>query len=434
MSKKGSIVLLSILVAVILFVGVCSLLPDDLAYGKYEEYHAAVNLITKGTDLGESRYSIYTLDQGELSDADYATIQKGIIKTAQKRLAKLGVHSYSLSWEGENLTVVIPDDGTTTLIFGCVAAIGEFEFFTGSSYSSTGAFVSTEDIARATKQHYSYQDQSLWILTFHLKADSKNVLKNYSKITSLYLAVDKDGDAMQQYSCSVGDGEFRIYLDEASESTVDRFIAMISSGSYMQYVPEVEDAEEEYELKLIQIDNDTLAPSFASGWLICSIVLSVVLLAVGAILVVKYGVLGGATVLSIATVLIAGLLFSAFVYFNAITIWTFVALIVVIAVMAYLSIDSFANIKANYATGKTVSAAIKTGYNKSIVKNLIVNGAMLVLGVILWVIPTVTTFVGIVLTYGAVLSVAATLGLNRLYTALLYPIHEEDNVKYGLSK
>ncbi|MBQ2723462.1 MAG: hypothetical protein IJF72_02280 [Clostridia bacterium] len=434
MSKKSSIVLLSILVAVLLFVGVCSLLPDDLAYGKYEEYHAAVNLITKGIDLGDSKYAVLTLDQGDLSDEDYATIQKGIVKTAQKRLAKLGVNSYSLKWEGEDLTVTVPDDGRTTSVFGCVEALGEFDFFSGSTYSETGAFITNEHITRASKQRYSYQDQSLWILTFHLNAEGKEEVKSYRTISSLYMTVDNDENGMQQFSCAITEDSVQIYLAADEESTVNLYIALIAGGSYLQYAPEVEEGEEAYEIELIQIDNDDATPSFANGWLICSIALAVVLVAVCAVLCVRYGVLGGATTLSIYTALLAGLLFSAFVYFNALTVWSFVALLVVIAVIAYLSIDSFANIQANYATGKTVKAAVATGFNKSIVKNLIVNGALAVLGVILWVIPTVTAFIGIVFVYGAILSVAATLGLNRLFVALLYPIHEENNAKYGLSK
>ena len=62
------------------------------------------------------------------------------------------------------------------------------------------------------------------------------------------------------------------------------------------------------------------------------------------------------------------------------------------------------------------------------------NGAALLLGVILWLIPTVVTApLGNVLVYGAVLSFVATMLLNRIFVALVTPL-VEDNAYSGARK
>ena len=157
------------------------------------------------------------------------------------------------------------------------------------------------------------------------------------------------------------------------------------------------------------------------------------ILAVAVVLILRYKVLGIAATLAIATVLVAELYFAAFVYFSILNIWAIVGVVISIAVAAYLSVDSFAKIQESYATGKTVKSSISTGFNKALIKNAIVNGATLVVGIILWLIPTsVTAYMGIALVYGAVASAIATLGLNRLYANILYPVKEEENECYGL--
>ena len=47
MTKKTSIVLLSILAVIVLFIGVFTFIPDGLEYGEYNIYYSPLHLIQK---------------------------------------------------------------------------------------------------------------------------------------------------------------------------------------------------------------------------------------------------------------------------------------------------------------------------------------------------------------------------------------------------
>ena len=68
MSKRLSVVLMSIILAVIICLSVFAFLPDDLDWGAYRVLHAPIHLIDKGTDFGDTIVTTYYFPQDELED------------------------------------------------------------------------------------------------------------------------------------------------------------------------------------------------------------------------------------------------------------------------------------------------------------------------------------------------------------------------------
>ena len=74
---------------------------------------------------------------------------------------------------------------------------------------------------------------------------------------------------------------------------------------------------------------------------------------------------------------------------------------------------------------KTFATAAYQGFRSTNIISLIAHASLLVLGIILWVIPTaVTAPMGTIFVYGAVLSFVATFGLNRLFVKFVEPFYE----------
>ena len=101
-----------------------------------------------------------------------------------------------------------------------------------------------------------------------------------------------------------------------------------------------------------------------------------------------------------------------------------IALVLAYAFMTFFTIFTFERIRTR-ATEKTFATAAYYGFHSTNIISLIAHSAMLVLGIILWVISTaVTAPMGTILVCGALLSFAATFGLNRLFIKLVEPFYE----------
>lgn len=79
---------------------------------------------------------------------------------------------------------------------------------------------------------------------------------------------------------------------------------------------------------------------------------------------------------------------------------------------------------------KSYSWARYTSFKDTNIISLIAHAVFLVLGIILWAIPTlVTAPLGNVFVYGAVLSFVMTFGLNRLFALMVSPFFDAEKGK-----
>ena len=153
--------------------------------------------------------------------------------------------------------------------------------------------------------------------------------------------------------------------------------------------------------------------------------MGVILLACWIVLIVRYKVAGFALALSQLVAAVAFIMFSGMVYFSMLTIASAVGIVLGIALMMTFSVIMLEKIRS-YRKDKTYASARHRAFADCNKWTLIVHAIALVLGVVLWLIPTgVTLPLGNALVYGAVLSFAVNMGLGRLLAIVVAPLVKE---------
>ena len=121
--------------------------------------------------------------------------------------------------------------------------------------------------------------------------------------------------------------------------------------------------------------------------------------------------------------LVVGTIVAGLIHLEILNIFAIVGMLLGIALQTYFTVYAFENINAY--EGSTFASAKHKGFANSNKRNLIVHAIALVVGIILWVIPTaVTAPLGNVLVYLVVLSFVTTMGLNRLFATMVEPFIE----------
>ena len=174
---------------------------------------------------------------------------------------------------------------------------------------------------------------------------------------------------------------------------------------------------------LTETGYENVDSSIPSASLIFGIATLVLIVAVALALLIKYGVNGVAGILSILISALVFTIFSGLVYFSVFNLYAWIGVVLGLALISSLTFYSLGKVKYYQLAGNGNKYARKTGFNSSLIRTLIVNLCVLVVGIILWVIPTgVTLGLGNSLVYSAVLSMFFTLGLNRVFVSMLAPL------------
>ena len=128
-----------------------------------------------------------------------------------------------------------------------------------------------------------------------------------------------------------------------------------------------------------------------------------------------------AVVLSQLIAVTVFIIFAGLVYFNLLNVASAIGILGGYVLMSAFSCVVLEGIKG-YAD-RPFASAKHLAFRDANKRNVIVHAIVLVVGIILWLIPTgVTAPLGNALVYGAVLSFVATMGLNRLFAALVAPL------------
>ncbi len=427
MTKTMSIVLVCILSLLILFFGIFTFLPDGIEYGKYNVYHAPVNLIQKGSDLGESVNGTYKIEADEFAEGVTAE-NSNLVKLIQKRLGNIfGYNNVPVKISDGRLDVTVPktsDETKTTAeaILTTVTAKGVLEVVTEQTYSEDKVILSNTDeepwFSSVKTERYVNGGNSYNIVTVKLSDAGLETIKGkITESTSAYAAYGAvDGQVI--YGIIYSGNNFQFYTNGIQDSKA--LASYIKNGALDAALTEID---------VLPVEGSGI------GLTVSAIVLAALILGICVFFAVRYGFLGLAGILSLLIAAVAFTMFAGLAYFSVMNVYALIGIILSLALFTYLTCSAFEKIRAGVGEGKSFGASSALGFNKCIKENVIINSAVLVLGIILWVIPTmVTVSLGNVLVYAAVLSFATTLGLNRLFAKLVYPLGEENPASYGIRK
>lgn len=424
MTTNTKKILVALLLCFVLVVTVClgvfCFIPnfdvDD--YGRY--YQSPLTVIQKSslfTDSVKAQYSVKLDD--DVENVDVA------IKAIQTRLKKAyGYYGSKVEYDAESglVSIQIPETNNTNsrtaqTILNNIIVNGKVEILSESysgSYSAASVVLTQEHFRRASIQSYVNQDATFIVCKVKLTREGKQLAEELLATGTPYMcAVD---GAYETYYYYTGN-ELQIYYgDMASAKAMVGFISSGSLGVTLTQEGSTETIENNY------------------GWIFLA-VLGAIVLASFIFFAVRYKKLGIVAIIMQAIAIVIFMIFGSLVHLEIFNLAMAIGVVIAYVFMSYFTAYTFEKIRSAMQEGKTYSWARYTKFNETMIVNLIAHGAMLVLGIILWVIPTVVTApLGNALVYGAVLSFVVTFCLNRLFARLISSFYETDSKKTKASK
>ena len=406
MTKTTATVMLIIFIAVLAFVGVFTFIPE-FEYGAYGEFYSPATLIQKGAWFSDSVTTTYTVDL----DEEVTSAQ--VKKILSQRLGSIyGLYGAKISVSENTLSVTIPELAkgsgfTADQIMETVAVDGVLEIMSETTYSKENVIIAAHHFENATTRKLVSGEYEYFVTIVNLNSDGVKAAKalEYSNGTYAIDGTVTMTGAVQRVNDST------LYLYSYSMTDARELAALVNGGNLGA------------ELKLT--DSQTQQ---SLGGLFLAIGLAVVVVALCVFYVVRYKTLGWAAVLSQLYTLVIATIVAGLIHFEILNVFAIVGLLVGMALQAYFTIYAFDNI--NGYEGSTFASAKYKGFANSNKRNLIVHGIALVVGIILWVIPTaVTAPLGNALVYLAILSFVGTMGLNRLFASFVEPFIEGSYAK-----
>lgn len=411
MSKSASIVLICIITILILFFGVFAFYPNVIEYGDYNEYRSPLNIIQKSKSFTKSEKATYQvkLDEG----TDFSTVRSVL----NFRLGRaFGYYNVGISYDDNTkiATFVIPqtsnpDNATATAILSSVTQTGKVEILSTNSYSASNIVLKPEHFKRARTQRYASGDKTVYVCEVTLTNEGLALAQaSLNSNSSSYIAIDESINS--SYGVFLSSGKLQIQ----SYANVDNLASYINGGVL--------------NASLIYNDSEVVE---SVGGLIYFILLAAVVLASVIFFLVRYKMLGLAGVLSQLVAVVVFAYAAGGIHFEMFNIFAALGIVLAYALMTAFTVWTLELLRRDGRASIGKALRLANLKDKNNLKSacgaplLIAHAAMLVLGIILWVIPTcVTAPLGNVFVYGAILSFVATYALNRLFVHMVEPLVE----------
>lgn len=412
MSKRKSIVLTTIIAIVLVVLTVMTFVRFTVPFYKNGTYNfnSILGAITLDQDIDDGvAYDLTLKDNIDASDVDIN--EKAVINTLKARLKALGyenaiVNAYRAS-ETENYSFHIEMRASETYSqdISVVAAYGELVFYDGD-----GNEITTGDEAVKSAK---YVGPTTTADTNHY-VELKFTNEGYSAIKS---AIDA---AESEFKLSIKLGETEVfssalnadyiqnntlYITSSNRDTAEQLALQISSGGL----------EYEYEISEAYVVENSVDGIF---WgVTIAIIVSLLIMIV---LYRGFGLLSAISVYAfilvelVMMILVPGIILSAGGIFGILTATLMTTVMLV---------DVMERVKKEYAMGKTVKAAVKAGYNKSLAFQLEACGAVGVFALAIFALCAgyVKNF-AITLGIGAAVCALAVTCFSRLVVSVMLPL------------
>lgn len=401
MTKRTSIIILCVIIAIYLFVGIFSFMPDGLNYGQSGLYHSPFSLIQRSTLFTDEVVGEYAVELNDGASVD------SVVSTIKTRLAKMyGYYGCDVEYNGAQSTVSIsiPKTGgvdssialsTEQSILSAVTAVGKVEVMTEGTYKADNVILKPEHFKSANVRKFNVSSTAYYIAEVKLTDAGREAASDITSSSRVYCYVD--GTLSYQAYYDSTSGTLQIYAQ--NESASKRVASYINNG--------VLDGELAWNNRS-EVKN--------SAGLVIAIVLAVLFVATCVFFVLRYKTIGLAAVMSAVFILLGYVLMAGLIYSTIFNAFSVTGIVLGYIAFMYFTVTTLERLQDSYQSGKTMSSSKYKAFSASNKLNLIVHGIMLVVGIILWVIPSVVTApLGCALVYSTICSFVATMGLNRLY-------------------
>lgn len=426
MAKKTSVIVLAIVAVLVVAIGVFACLPI-FNVGEHDVYISPLTRLQGSNTLSDKVVASYSVDAE--NDSDWDNISS-IIRT---RMAEVyGFYGCSVSCDktAKLVSVTAPEISTVvTNDNGVKINVDKDNSATVQSYIANAVVGGKVEISKTTysssSSNYTASDIQLKPEHFEKNASISRYVNGNNVFHIVEVKLNKDGQEAAKTLTSSTSSSYPVYIDEslaaycfkASSSVVQIYTGSDTAAKMVKsYINHgVIDAT---------LTLDTVEPVQNAGGIIFAVAFALMMIASWVLFLVRFKALGVAGIYSSLIAVILFVIAMGLFGVEIFNIASAIGAVLVYASMTFVTYKTFASINA-FAQSKTFAASCYKGFAANNKLNLILHGAMLVLGAILWLIPTlVTAPLGNVLVYATVLSFAATMGLNRLFAALVASIAE----------
>ena len=427
MTTKTKKILVALLLCFVLLVTVClgvfCFIPnfDVNDYGDYfQSFSTVLQKSMSFTNSAKAKYSV-KLDE-DVENVDV------IINAIQTRLAKAyGYYGSKVDYDKQSglLSIQIPVSNNTNTkaqhseytVLKNITVNGKVEILNATypgTYSEDSVVLTQEHFRRASIQSYVREDATMYVCKVKLTREGKQLAKSLETGTAYTCALDGEAETWFYYTGNEIDIYYAFTDETQSAASARAMLGFISSGSLGGTLTQEGDG--------IEIVENNL------GWVFL-LVFGLIVLASFVFFAVRYKMLGIIPILMQALVVFVFIFFGAIVYLEIFNVAMAVGVILAYLFMSFFTAFTFEKMRTRMQE-KSYSWARYTSFQDSMMISGIAHAALLVLGIILWVIPTVVTApLGNAFVYGAILSFIVTFGLNRLFALMVSPFYEDNSQK-----
>lgn len=288
MSKTKAVVFLSILLVLVLALSVFAFVPQ--IYFGYNKYSSPVSYLTKGQDIGKGAYVVYDFSLLDLITPEYTARMKQLKSVVANRLADFGYGDATISISDKQLTVTVPNASDLESVKSLLSKRGDLTISL-SEDDDDDIIVTRDQILKATVQYVSSSNTSYVVL--EISDEAKEVLQDATLtagINSVKIFFLLDGETYTTYTAEQQINSNLLYMTTNTLDSAKVFAAWINSGVYKTVLTEATSGTVA-----------ALFPNVLTGVYICC---GVIILAIIAAFIIRYGIHGVAAALSLVLMVV----------------------------------------------------------------------------------------------------------------------------------
>lgn len=419
MSKRKSIVILTLLTIVVAILGVMCFASFEIP-GTTKDFNSILDTVGKGIDLSGGYYVV--LEPEDSNGATGGDVLKRAQDVIRTRLDDKGYTEAVISvQDGNKIRVEIPqvdDDGSVLEIIG---QTGELMFRDGDGK----IWLNGED---HIKSAYVGMDNGDYVVVLNFTAKGQ---ARFTEATS-YIYNKLDDKKLYIY---LGDTKIQEPTVQGELNQASAQITGYSSYEDAQNIATVIDSGK-LPIKYKVTESRSISSKLGDNAVSMSAIMGAVGLALICILLlVRYRGMGFAAVYSMIIYVLLYVVFLAIIPSVQLTLPGIAGILLSIGMAVDANIVIFERIREEYALNKTIEASIKQGFRHASVTVLDSNITTILAAIVLWIMcPGTIKGFAITLLIGIVLSVFASILVTRWILRLVLPLSSNEEKFLNLSR
>ena len=434
MSKKKSIIVLSVVAVVIILLAVFAVVDFPIGNTVYD-YHGYAKTIKLGLDMSGGVSAVFNVIDDGLSDLDVRI--DGTVASLQELLVSKGYTEATVT-KGTNsngmntIRVEVPDVDDPETVLSLIGRPATLEFKLEESDTAEAVIIGSEHLETA---YVTTDDNSAYAVGLKFNDEGTKVFSDMTSANvgkSTYIYINGELYTTVNINSAITNGS-AIITSQAGYSFEEAkdFATRLQSGTFG--------------VKLQQAEVRSISPTLGANAVRNALIAGVIGIAlIFVFLAVVYRGMGLAADVALCIYIVLLLWFSALLPWVQLTLPGIAGLLLSIGMAVDGNVIIFERIREEYrGTSKPIKSAVKAGFKRSIAAIIDGNVTTLIGAIVLWAVGSaaiqgfaVTLFIGIILSmFTSLLITRLVLNAFLPLTAKLDKKHKGLNEKlYGLKR